>query len=159
GDRLVYATYLGGGSDDQGNGIAVTPDGDAFVAGTTGSSDFPTTAAAYQTTFSGSGVGPTDAFVARLNATGEALLYSTFLGGSLSSSTAGATQSGKAIAVDPKTDIAYVTGTTTASNFPTSGGAYQTTNAAESPSYQDVFVTALNTQGTGLVYSSYLDHG
>src|SRR5262249_45608655 len=69
---VVYTTFVGGGNDDQGNGIAVDLAGDAYVIGTTASSDFPTTSGAYHTTFGG---GDTDAMVFKLNATGDALLY------------------------------------------------------------------------------------
>src|SRR5437773_1769557 len=79
GTALVYSTYLGGSDDDKGKGIAVDTQGNAYVTGSTSSTDFPTTAAAFQTTSGGGGV---DAFVAKLDATGTSLLYSTFLAGS-----------------------------------------------------------------------------
>ena len=78
GTALVYSTYLGGTGEDYGSGIAVDTAGNAYVTGTTYSTDFPTTAGAFQTTFGG---GNADAFVTKLNPTGTALVYSTYLGG------------------------------------------------------------------------------
>jgi hypothetical protein len=132
---LSYSTYLGGSSNDIANGIAVDGSGNVYVTGGTGSTDFPTTVGA----FPAGGV----AFVTKLNATGTALLYSTYLGGS-----GGAT--GLGIAVDSAGN-AYVTGTT-GGNFPLTSGAYQTSYAGS----QDAFLTKLNATGTALVYSTYL---
>src|SRR5262249_55749547 len=77
GSTLVYSTYFGGSGDDFGAGIAVDASGQAYVAGSTNSSNLPTTSGAYQTTSRGGG----DAFVAKLSASGSALIYSTYLGG------------------------------------------------------------------------------
>ena len=140
GSAWVYSTYLGGSSDDYGNGISVDSAGNAYVAGSTQSSDFPTTPGAYQTTCA-----PCDqAFVTKLNAYGSRLVYSTYLGGS---NGGGGAQS---IAVDA-TGNAYVTGSTTSTDFPlvnpiqsTIGGIY------------DAFVTKFNAAGTALAYSTYV---
>src|SRR5258707_6194762 len=140
GSALVYSTYLGGSVFDVGVGIAVDGAGSAFVTGQTPSTNFPTTAGAVQTTNAGS----YDAFVTKLDATGSALVYSTYLGGS-------SYDYGLGIAVD-KAGSAYVTGYTLSTNFPTTAGAVQTTNAG---SY-DAFVTKLNPTGSALVYSTYL---
>ena len=78
GTALVYSTYLGGNGDDYGHGIAVDGSGNAYVTGDTASTNFPTTAGAFQTSYGG---GNGDAFVTKLNATGTALVYSTYLGG------------------------------------------------------------------------------
>src|SRR2546426_1440159 len=75
---LFYSTYLGGSGDDEGRGIAVDADGNAYVTGFTKSPDFPTTAGALQPTFGG---GSVDAFVTKLDPTGSSLVYSTYLGG------------------------------------------------------------------------------
>src|SRR5204863_3474283 len=99
GSALVYSTYLGGIGFDAGRGIAVDSLGNAYVAGQTGSTNFPTTPGAYQTTYGGSDY---DAFVAKINATGS-LVYSTYLGGS-------GVEAANAIAVD-QSGNAYVTGT------------------------------------------------
>ena len=123
GSELVYSTYLGGSDFDGGVGIAVDPAGNAYVTGLTGSADFPT-ADALQANFLGA---PddcftrsdtsvqcgtlSDAFVTKLNATGSALVYSTYLGG-------GGYDSGRGIAVD-NAGNAYVVGETSSKDFPT----------------------------------------
>src|SRR3989449_673084 len=135
---LAYSTFLGGSNDDRGFGIAVDAAGNAYVTGGTGSINFPTTPGAFQTT-SGGG----DAFVTKLDPTGAALVYSTYLGGSSCDSANG-------IAVDA-TGSAYVTGRTVSINFPTTPGAFQTTL-----NFTDAFVTKLNPAGSALVYSTYL---
>ena len=114
--------------------------GNAYVTGETYSSDFPTTAGAFQTTFGGIG----DVFVTELNSTGSGLVYSTYLGGSDD-------EEGNGIAVDTSGD-AYVTGYTYSSDFPTTAGAFQTINSGN----YAAFVTKLNSTGSGLVYSTYL---
>ncbi len=116
---MLYSTYLGGSRSDGGNGIAVDASGNAYLTGFTSSSDFPATAGAFQTTGGG---GP---FVTKLNATGSALLYSTYLGESGVDVVVG----GGRIAVDASGN-AYITGVTDSSNFPTTPGAFQTTYAA-----------------------------
>ncbi len=140
GSALVYSTYLGGSSGDSGQGIAVDSSGDAYVTGYTQSSNFPTTAGAFQTSFGG----VPDAFVSKLNSSGSALVYSTYLGGS-------SFDSGQGIAVDSSGD-AYVTGYTSSSNFPATAGALQTTFGGGA----DAFVSKLNSGGSALVYSTYL---
>jgi hypothetical protein len=152
GTALVYSTYLGGTSDDDGEGIAVDAAGNAYVTGYTDSSKFPTTPGAYQTALGGS----VDAFVTKLNPTGTALVYSTYLGGTGGDSAFG-------IAVDNAGD-AYVTGktqnvtgNTDSTDFPTTPGAYQTAfRTGLSGDDFDAFVTKLNPAGTALVYSTYL---
>ncbi|HTR38268.1 MAG TPA: SBBP repeat-containing protein [Bryobacteraceae bacterium] len=140
---LVYSTYLG--ESDSGEGIAVDSSGNAYVTGGTGSSNFPTTSGAFQTT---SAVGP-DVFVTKLNATGSALVYSTYFGGSGS-------DGGVGIAVDTSGN-AYVTGYTYGSgknnDFPVTPGAFQTTYGG---GFVNSFVTKLNATGSALVYSTYL---
>ena len=93
--------------------------GSAYVTGGTRSTNFPTTAGAFQTTHAG---GDFDAFVTKLNATGSGLVYSTYLGGS------GRLIDGYGIAVDGA-GSAYVTGDTLSTDFPTTAGAAQTTHA------------------------------
>ncbi len=100
GSALVYSTFLGGVSLDEGNDIALDTSGSAYVTGQTFSSDFPTTVGAFDTTFNGE----IDVFVTKLNPSGSALVYSTFLGGISS-------DFGRAIALD-SSGSAYVTGFT-----------------------------------------------
>src|SRR5437588_748149 len=137
---LVYSTYLEGSVDDYGYGIAVDGSGNAYVTGYTVSTDFPTTAGAFQTTARGNN----DAFVAKINPSGSALVYSTYLGGN-------ANDYGYAIAVDGSGN-AYVTGSTTSPDFPTTAGAFQTTPSGNN----DAFVAKINPSGSALVYSTYL---
>jgi len=147
GSGLEYSTLLGGstgqgnvGAAQEGEAIALGSAGSAFVTGQTSATDFPTTPGVVQST----NAGGDDAFVTRLNATGTGLLYSTYLGGK-------GTDRGHGIAVD-SADNAYVTGETTSADFPTSAGAYLTSNA----SGQDAFVTKLSADAKTLVYSTYL---
>ncbi len=137
-DPLVYSTYLGGSGADQGNGIAVDSAGSAYVTGSTDSFDFPT-ANSLQATYSGQ----VDAFVAKINAAGSALVYSTYFGG-------GGVDYGYSIAVD-SAGSAYVTGYTESINFPT-----MTPLQGASGGGGDAFVSKLDPTGTALVYSTYL---
>ena len=137
GNSLIYSTYLGGGSDDEGQGIAVDGSGNAYVTGYTSSTDFPTLNP-YQTDQSG-----TDAFVTKLSSSGNTLIYSTYLGG-------GNDDEGFGIAVDGSGN-AYVTGDTYSFDFPTLN-PYQGTFQG----YCDVFVTKLSSSGNSLIYCTYL---
>src|SRR5207247_6425103 len=137
---LLYSAYLGGSSDDVAAGIAVDSAGNAYVAGSAGSTNFPTTSS-FQ---AASGGGVNDAFVTKLNATGSALAYSTYLGGNSYDSAYG-------VAVDSAGN-AYVTGTTLSTNFPTASPIQATHGGGEN----DAFVTKLNATGSALVYSTYL---
>jgi hypothetical protein len=141
GSALDYSTFLGGTGGDVGAGIAVR-DGRIFVRGFTGSSDFPTTPGAFDTALDGG----TDAFVTKLNASGSALDYSTFLGGT------GSDGGGQGIAVDG-TGRAYLTGSTSSADFPTTPGAFDT---SYNDGISDVFVTKLNASGSALTYSTFL---
>src|SRR5216110_1557886 len=142
---LSYSTYLGSSDEEGETRIAVDAAGNAYVAGETVSSNFPTTAGAFQTTFGGGVFSAGDAFVTKLNPTGSALVYSTYLGGSSS-------DAGYGIAVDAAGN-AYVTGGTGSTDFPTTIGAFQTTKGG---GFRDAFVTKLNPTGSALVYSTYL---
>ena len=149
GTALVYSTYLGGNGFDEGYSIAVDAVGNAYVTGYTDSTNFPTTAGAFQTTYGAGGFA--DAFVTKLNATGTALVYSTYLGGD-------DYDEGNGIAVDSAGN-AYVTGDANSSNFPITQGAFQTHlgggTCFGAPCF-DAFVTKLNPTGTSLVYSTLL---
>src|SRR3989441_149346 len=140
---LAYSTYLGGTGFDEGFGIAVDSLGQAYVTGVSASLDFPMTAGAFQPRFAG---GSLDAFVTKLNPTGVALAYSTYLGGT-------GDEEGFGIAVDA-TGNAYVTGLTNSNlDFPTTAGAFQPSSPG---GISDAFVTKLNAAGAALVYSTYL---
>jgi hypothetical protein len=139
GSALVYSTYQGGSGSDWGSGIAVDGAGSAYVTGYTNSTNFPTQSP-YQATFQG---GEYDAFVTKLTPAGNALLYSTYLGGSGIDQAYG-------VAVDG-VGSAYVTGRTESTDFPTRS-AYQATCQGN----YDAFVTKLTPAGNALVYSTYL---
>ena len=137
GSGLVYATYIGGNGDDQGAAIAVDSTGEAYVTGSTGSSNFPSVAA-FQPTLAGG----RDAFALKINALGSLLVYSTYLGGVN-------TDTGNAIAVD-SSDNAYIAGDTQSANFPIL--------SAEQPVFggnQNAFVTKLTSAGAK-VFSTFL---
>jgi len=141
GSTLVYSTYLGGGADDVANGISVDTAGNAYVTGSTGSSNFPIRNAMNAMLKGGS-----DAFVTKFNAAGTALIFSTYLGGNGGDSGAG-------IAIDG-VDNVYVAGQTTSTDLATAnalqtqrgGGTFDT----------DAFVARLNAAGTALTYATYL---
>jgi hypothetical protein len=138
GNALVYSTYLGGSLADYGQAIAVDASGNAYVAGYTYSTDFPT-----ENPFQASSAGDFDAFVTKLNGTGDTLLYSTHLGGS-------AADYGEGIAVDASGN-AYVTGYTYSTDFPTASPFQANLNGL-----LNAFVTKLDAVGNALFYSTYL---
>ena len=140
GSALVYSTYLCGSGFEVGHAIAVDASGQAYVTGRTYSDDFPTSQSAYQAARRG-GV---DAFVSKLNAEGSALLYSTYLGGS-------GFEESNGITLD-SSDNAYITGETSSPDFPTTAGALQ----AHFTGLQDAFVSKLSSNGSVLVYSTYV---
>jgi hypothetical protein len=139
GSALAYSTYLGGNALDLCAGIALDASGNAYVAGSTNSDIFPVLAP-LQTNL----LGATNAFVAKLNAAGSALVYSTYLGGSN-------IDNATAIAVD-STGAAYVTGDTASIDFPTTLGVVQN----ELKGQYNAFVAKLSVPGNGLVYSTLL---
>ena len=142
GNALVYATYLGGSVDDFGYGIAVDSSGSAYVTGGTSSTDFPTA-----NPFQGALGGFIDVFVAKLSPAGNALVYSTYLGGSNEDTPF-------RIAVDSSGN-AYVTGDTLSANFPTANPLQSACNNC-SPGSLDAFVAKLSAGGNALLYSTYL---
>jgi uncharacterized protein (TIGR03437 family) len=161
---LAYVTYIGGSQDDVGLAIAADASGNAFVTGYTDSSDFPVVAGSFQTKYQGAGgnqmFGPIgDGFVLKLNSTGSALVYSTYLGGSMD-------DRGTAIAIDGSGN-AYVGGVTLSTNFPVlnayqsvfKGGGGSPAFCCGSPapflSQGDGFISKLNPAGSALVFSTY----
>lgn len=157
GTQLLYSTYIGGNRDEMAFSIAVDPQGAAYVAGNTLSTDFFTTANAYSRTFKGTGGEPIlnagDAFVVKVNPDGKSFGYSTLLGGS---------QDDRAlqVAVD-KTGSAFVVGNTLSTDFPVTLDATQGRNrtSAAAPSRLKLgngFLAQLDPAGSRLVYGTYL---
>jgi hypothetical protein len=139
---LRYGAYLGGSKTDWGSSIAVDGSGAAYVAGYTSSPDFPTTPGAFDPSYNGD---DDNAFVAKVGPDGSALEYATFLGGT------GGWAFAEGIAVDGS-GAAYVAGYTSASDFPTTPGALDTSHNGLS----DAFVVKLDPAGSALAYSTFL---
>jgi uncharacterized protein (TIGR03437 family) len=139
----TYVTLLGGSGDDFANGIAIDASGAVYVTGETSSSDFPVKNAA-QAKFGG---GAGDIFVSKLNATGQALSYSTYLGGS-------AEDGASAIAVDQGGNV-YLGGYTLSPDFPVQD-AFQKTFLGTANATPNGIVAALSADGASIVFSSYL---
>jgi len=137
GAYVSFSTYLGGSGSEQANGIAIDSAGSIYLAGSTASTNFPLVNAA-QAVYGGG----TDAFIAKLNAPGSALVYSTYLGGSGNDGAAG-------LAVDAA-GSAHVAGQTQSSNFP-ARNALQGARAGGG----DAFAAKLTPAGTGFVFSTY----
>jgi len=140
GSSLVYATFLGGNGDEDGFSIAVDAAGNAYVAGNTYSTDFPTTPGAFDVILDGRSEG----FLVKLNPAGSALVYSTFLGG-------GSSEVGYSVAVDTVGN-AYVSGFTYSTDFPVTPDAFDTSHNGDS----DGFVAKLNPAGSTILYATYL---
>ncbi|MFY9572216.1 MAG: SBBP repeat-containing protein [Blastocatellia bacterium] len=146
GTAIVYYTHLGGGGKEQGTGIALDVSGNAYIAGYTSSIDFPTTPNAFKRTRRDSLTA--EPFVAKLNPSGTALTYSTLLGGSNVGVASG-------IAIDSSRNT-YIAGSTSSVDFPTTPGAFQRIYGG---GQSDAFVTKLSSDGSSLVYSTYLGSG
>lgn len=138
GNTLEYSTYIGGSGLDEGYAIAVSGSGNAFVTGTTQSTDFPTVNA-----FDNGRSGGSDAFIASLSAAGNTLLYSSYLGGA-------AGETGYGVAVDGSGQ-AVVTGSTSSADFPMVDPYQGTLNGP-----YDAFVAAISTAGNLIVHSTFL---
>ena len=144
GSQLVYSTFLGGTSTENGAWIAVDSAGNAYVTGTTSSTDFPVVTPAIQGSCRACASGQKSPWVAKINAAGSALVYSTFLGGTSGS------DASQAIAVDGAGN-AYVTGQVVSRDFPLANALQSALKGAS-----DAFVTKINAAGSSLVYSTYL---
>ncbi|MEW6742933.1 MAG: SBBP repeat-containing protein [Planctomycetota bacterium] len=138
-EMIVYSEFLGGSSTDWAHAIAVDGSGAAYVTGETLSPDFPTWGG-----LDPSYNGNDDAFIAKVNSAGSALVYSGFLGGS-------SDESGYGVAVD-HSGAAYVTGCTASADFPTQGDLGPNYNGGN----WDAFVTEVNAAGSALVFSGFL---
>lgn len=143
GDNFEYLASFGGSSYfDSPYGIAIDPEGCAYITGSVSSTDFPVTSGAYQST----NHGLTDCFVTKINPTGTMLIYSTFLGGSSDEGYR------SKIAVN-KEGYAYVSGYTKSTDFPTTSGSYDETYNGGT---LDGYIVKLNQSGTGLEFSTFL---
>jgi hypothetical protein len=143
---LAYSTFLGGGGDSA-TSIAVASSGEVYVAGTTPSTQFPVTKGAFQTTIAEATCGSgncLNVFVTHFNSSGTGLMYSTYLGGHSNNFATGI--------VADSSGNAYVTGETSASDFPTTSGVFQSTLKGSS----NAFVTKIGPNGATLIYSTYL---
>jgi hypothetical protein len=138
---LEYSTYLGGISSDQATGIAVDTAGNAYITGETRSLNFPSSGGV-QAGLNGIG----DAFVTKLDPSGSAIVYSTFIGGS-------AFDRANGIAID-SSGSAYITGQTFSGDFPTTASSFQPKGPFDVPA---AFVTKLSPSGSAMVFSTYLD--
>ena len=154
---VVYSTYLGGATPTSGNatssaaGVAVDSSGNAYVAGQTDTTDFPTTPGVYQGKNNGGGFEGNNAFIAKLNPTGTSLTYSTYLGGSVSDGAVG-------IGIDASGN-AYVTGTTTSTDFPIANASAAIQPVAPTKinlGAPSGFFAELDPNGVNLLYSTYL---
>ena len=139
GTALLYSIFLGGGSLDKATGIALDSSNNVYLAGYTSSTDFPTTSGAFQVANNGD----TDAFLAKLNATGSSLVYSTYLGGS-------GIDYGRGVAVDASGD-AFITGSTQSTDFPTMRPLQVGLDGGS-----DAFLAEFDPTGASLLYSTYL---
>ncbi|HEY7388336.1 MAG TPA: SBBP repeat-containing protein, partial [Bryobacteraceae bacterium] len=147
---VLYSTYLGGPARDEGLAIAVDTAGNAYVAGSTASSNFPVTANAVQATIPNA---TQTGFITEVNSTATQLLYSSFLGGNRAESVTGvAVGLGKI----------HVTGHTTSGNFPTTANAWDRvcgTDGACNTSNDDAFYSKIDPARVGtaaLLYSTFL---
>ena len=168
GTAFVYSTYLNSsttqfGGNTYGNAIAVDADGKAYVAGTTGSCNFPTTQSAYLPASPPPGNGPgcgngNPGFVVKLNADGNTLEYGTYIASPTTFRFDGDGCCGDVtgIAVDSSGN-AYVTGYSNEPTFPTTGGAFHVAPVAAAG--KDAFVLKLNSTGSGLIFSTFLGAG
>jgi hypothetical protein len=151
GTALVFSTYFGGrNGNETGSGVALDASGNIVIAGTTMSADFPTVNA-YQSTFGGTD----DAFAAKLNPTGSAIIFSTYLGGN-------STDLGGSVAVNQSTGDAVFSGYASSGNFPTTPGAYKQRLCDNTPGscngifYSGSYLVKLTGNG-GIVYSTLFD--
>jgi uncharacterized protein (TIGR03437 family) len=151
GKQLIYSTYFGGANSEMVTGVAVDGQGNAYVTGVTESSDFPTTAGSFRRTAPGTvQAGDTaNCFVTKLNASGSAIAYSTYLGGS-------AKDGCTAIAVDAG-GSAYVTGGSDSTDFPTTPDVFQSRfRLSAGPPGYDVIVAKLNPAGSALTFATFV---
>ena len=144
GKEIIYSTFIGGSGREHHCGITVDDSGNVYIVGGTQSKDFPVTQNAFDTTFNGEGEWGGDVYVLKLSTDGSKLLYSTYVGGRQS-------ETAFNIAVD-KQGFAYIQGSTSSSDFPTTEGSFnQTLNGV-----QDAFIAKINQSGSELIYSTFI---
>ncbi len=148
GDTIEYSTYLGGGGMEYAQSLVVDGDCYAYLIGGTGSNDFPTTSGAYDEFYNGGGM---DAYLVKMNVSGDGLVYSTFIGGK-------GWEAGYGLDIDPL-GYTYLIGTTGSSDFPTTRDTDHILNGLS-----DAFISRINGNGTSILFSRYLggkgqDHG
>ncbi len=158
---LDYVTYLGGTGTDTPVGIKVDAAGNAYLAGTTSSTDFPTTSNAYQTAPAAGSTGTTHVFVSELNTTATNLTFSSYLSGNGTDTASGMT-------IDAQGYI-YVTGTTTSSDTPSTSDMFPASTVPQLQAFQSFprssiqfFVSKVNPQALGIgaiAYSTYFGGG
>jgi hypothetical protein len=141
GSTLSWFLYLGGSWGDTGHGIAIDSDGSVVVAGETASGNFPVTTGSMQTTFGGGG----DGFVARIAASGGAVTWASFLGGS-------DYDIARQVALGPQGAV-HVVGETVSTNFPTTSGAFQSSHASDGGVW-DGFAAKVSSDGGTLSWST-----
>jgi hypothetical protein len=150
---LSYSTYFGGTAGNTAAAVAVDTNGSVYVAGSTLSANLATTNGVFQTNYAG-GTFTGDAFVAKFSNNGSNLVYCTYLGGSQDDFASG-------LALDKAGDV-FLTGSTDSPNFPTNNALYPKilghAYSSRSGTFYDsnAFVTELNTNGSRLIYSTYL---
>jgi len=147
-DPLIYSTFMGGIYHDYGTSITIDVNNNVYVTGLTTSTNFPNTTGAYDNIFNGK----VDAYAFKLNPNGSSLIYSTYFGGS-------EWDHGYEIEIDSNCNT-YITGRTNSTDFPINFGAFDTIHNGDF----DVFVIKLNSDGSSLMYSTYIggnsyDHG
>ncbi|KAA3600895.1 MAG: T9SS C-terminal target domain-containing protein [Calditrichaeota bacterium] len=150
GTALSFSTFLGGSAADNSYSLEITSDNKIIIAGSTGSSNFPTTNGIFQNSKNGL----TDNFLTKFESDGTALNFSTFLGGSLAvvGGTAGfGTQAVYEIALNQSENAIGLTGVTLAVDFPTTSGSLSQMRMGS----DDAFVTKMNSDGTALIFSTY----
>ena len=143
-DPLIYSTYIGGSESEWGRAIELDKENNAYVTGWTDSHDFSNTKSAYDQSFNGK----SDVFVFKVNSDGSSLIYSTYIGGD-------EFDYGEDIIIDSNNN-AYITGYTSSTNFPTTKGAYDNSYNGKDNYDVDIFVVKLNSDGSNLVYSTFI---
>jgi hypothetical protein len=139
GTELLFSTYIGGSGYEEGNDIAIGPDGDVCITGKTGSIDFNCSDGTFDTTLNGSG----DGFITKIKSDGSEIIYSTLIGGI-------GTDSGQCLIFDDAGNL-YVTGTTHSPDFPTLNAYDDSLNGV-----LDVFLLKMSELGSYLLYSTYI---